>query len=62
MMMEAAEEAALWSASVVEQCPAFSEIAGEARRVGQVPGVDDLALKIDEVHVSVCTKRGANRV
>src|SRR5262249_2091724 len=36
-----------------KQCPARCEIAGQARRVRHVPGVDDLALQVDEIHVPV---------
>src|SRR5215467_15732956 len=48
---EAAQKALLRRAPVVKQCPAFCEIAGQAGRVRHVPGVDDLALQVDEINV-----------
>ena len=50
---EAAEEALLRRAPVVEQRPTLGEIAGQARRVRHGPGVGDLTLNIDEIHVAV---------
>ena len=50
---EAAQKALLRRAPVVKQCPAFCEIAGQAGRVRHVPGVDDLTLQVDEIHVRV---------
>jgi len=50
---KATEKALFWSTPVVKQRPALCEIAGQAGRVGHVPGVGDLALKVDEIHASV---------
>jgi hypothetical protein len=68
---KATEKIVLRRASVVKQCPAFREIAGQAGRVRHVPGVDDVALKVDEIHGSVLhemrgkkrkSRRGALRI
>src|SRR5215472_11477799 len=50
---EAAQKALLRRAPVVKQCPAVCEIAGQAWRVRHVPGVDDLALQVDKIHVRI---------
>src|SRR5215475_13760041 len=44
------EKALLRSASVEKQGPALVDVAGQAGRIWHVPGVDDLALKVDEIH------------
>src|SRR5712691_11123771 len=47
------EKTALRGASVIEQGPARGQITGQAGRIGHIPGVDDLAPEVDEIHGSV---------
>ena len=47
---KATEAVVLWRASVVVQRSAFSQIAGQPRRIRHIPGVDYLALKVDQIH------------
>src|SRR5215472_17156177 len=50
---KATEKILVGSAPVVKQSAALGEIAGQARRIWHGPGVNDLALKIDQIHTSV---------
>jgi hypothetical protein len=59
---KATEKALLRCAAVVEERPAVGEVAGQARRVGHVPGVDDVAVKVDEIDTSIAPdKRSKER-
>src|SRR5437773_9574033 len=49
---KATKAVVLWRASVEVQRSAFSQIARQARRIRHIPGVDYLALKVDQIHRS----------
>src|SRR5215470_13422470 len=50
---KAAQEVLLRGTPVVEQCSSLGEIPRHAWRIGHLPGVNDVPLKIDEVHRAV---------
>ena len=47
---QATERGLFRSAAVVEERSALGEIAGQARRIGQVPRVNDFAFEVDEIN------------
>src|SRR5215831_14226013 len=49
---KATEKALFWSTPVVKQRPALCEIARQGGRIGHVPGVVIVVLKVDEIHAS----------
>src|SRR5262249_31215206 len=53
---KAAQKVVLRCSPVVEQCSALGEITRHARRIRQFAGVNNVALKIDEVHCSIFHK------
>src|SRR5262245_29114194 len=53
---KAAQEILLRGTPVVEQRPTLCEKARHAWRIRHLPGMDDVALKIDEVHCSIFHK------